>query len=317
MAAFEALSYEQHVAHQSKWIERLPSTVGAPDSWDAWRHNRLYAAILPLIEQDRSACWMTIGDSGADALWLSQHLSNVISSSITDAQIRHLHDLGYLTGVSIEVQNAEHITKPSDSIDYVYCKEAYHHFPRPPIGLYEMLRVAKRALILCEPADAQHRRPLDLLAYWAKRILRKQGAARQLFEPTGNFIYRLSLAEVVKMATALQTGPIYYLYLSDFSFGPLCHRPRTETLAGVLIRFAIGFQMALSRLKLMSWGKIAVIIFKELPHGAIDEALVSAGYRRMDLPRNPYISPDGEPLSSFEGSNVTALHVRNGTERQQ
>lgn len=38
-----------------------------------------------------------------------------------------------------------------DAFDYVLCKDSYHHMPRPMIALYQMLRVARRAVVLIEP----------------------------------------------------------------------------------------------------------------------------------------------------------------------
>jgi len=55
--------------------------------------------------------------------------------------------------VTYEYQNAECITHPSASFDLVYCKEGLHHLARPVLGLYEMMRVARKAVIFIEPNE--------------------------------------------------------------------------------------------------------------------------------------------------------------------
>ena len=55
--------------------------------------------------------------------------------------------------VSYQKQNSENISIPSRSYDLVMCKEGLHHLARPVLGLYEMLRIAKTAVIIIEPYD--------------------------------------------------------------------------------------------------------------------------------------------------------------------
>ncbi len=50
-------------------------------------------------------------------------------------------ELGFIGEYS--AQNAESLSFASNSFDYVFCKDAMHHCPRPVIALYEMLRVAR------------------------------------------------------------------------------------------------------------------------------------------------------------------------------
>ncbi|WP_158308790.1 methyltransferase domain-containing protein [Desulfocurvibacter africanus] len=68
------------------------------------------------------------------------------------------------------VENAEKLSFANGSYDYLLCKEAFHHFPRPMIALYEMLRVARKGIVLIEPND--------------------NGADG--FEECGNYVYSLS-----------------------------------------------------------------------------------------------------------------------------
>jgi hypothetical protein len=49
--------------------------------------------------------------------------------------------------------NAEKIPLPDASFDYVLCKEALHHMPRPMLAIYEMYRVCRLGVIFIEPQD--------------------------------------------------------------------------------------------------------------------------------------------------------------------
>jgi len=42
--------------------------------------------------------------------------------------------------------NAEAIALESDFFNYLLCKEALHHMPRPMIAIYEMLRAARKGV---------------------------------------------------------------------------------------------------------------------------------------------------------------------------
>ena len=53
--------------------------------------------------------------------------------------------------VSYECQNAECLPYDSGSFDVVVCKEGLHHLARPILGVYEMLRIARKAVVIIEP----------------------------------------------------------------------------------------------------------------------------------------------------------------------
>ena len=53
-----------------------------------------------------------------------------------------------------KIENAENLSFEDKTIDFILCKESYHHFPRPMVALYEMLRVARNGVLLIEPNDA-------------------------------------------------------------------------------------------------------------------------------------------------------------------
>ena len=51
------------------------------------------------------------------------------------------------------VADAEQIGLPSDAYDLVIVQDGLHHLPRPTLGLTEMIRVAKHAVIVIEPHE--------------------------------------------------------------------------------------------------------------------------------------------------------------------
>ena len=49
--------------------------------------------------------------------------------------------------------NAESIALPDSSYDIVVVQDGLHHLPRPVLGLNEMIRVARRAVVVLEPHE--------------------------------------------------------------------------------------------------------------------------------------------------------------------
>ncbi|ATX79660.1 Methyltransferase domain-containing protein [Mariprofundus aestuarium] len=60
-----------------------------------------------------------------------------------------------------ERQNGEALSYENQSYDLVFCKSGLHHFARPVLGLYEMLRVCKRCVAFIEPYETQVSRLFD------------------------------------------------------------------------------------------------------------------------------------------------------------
>lgn len=285
-----ALQHKRQTAFRETEGGGVPSVIGAPASIDAWRHLRMYEPLTPLVQPGTS--WLTIGDSGADAHWLqARGAGSVVASSITDLHLRELQERDHLAGLKVAAVNAEQIAFDDASFDFVLCKEAFHHFARPMVGFYEMLRVARLgAVLLAEPNGDGKRRPLDIVKRGIKYVLRKgSDLANDKFESSGNFIYGPSLFEIWKAATALQYRHLYYLRLNDFFHGKLARRPRSDRLAWQITRLGISAQDMAAHLGLMSWGSTTIILFKDAPPEAQAKALVKAGFRAWEVPQNPYL----------------------------
>jgi SAM-dependent methyltransferase len=276
-------SYQRQQQHGRAM--QLPACYTAPDSVDNWRHLRMLANLDPLISARPDAKWLTIGDGayGADAHYLLSRGADAVASSLVTETLQIAADRGFIKNY-LQV-NAERIALPDDAFDFVLCKAAYHHFPRPPIALYEMLRVARLGVILIEPIE--QRRVLDALRGIAKKVLR--GDATTLFEPSGNYIYRTSLRELEKLMLALGECVMASRTFNDFYWPALAEdRASSMTRGLVLTKLGIAVQDLLAKAALMGWGLSSVVLFKGRPDAALGSALARSGYTLTVLATNPY-----------------------------
>lgn len=286
-------NYSKEIRRQEASSEKIPSLIDAPETIDAWRHERMLLAVRPIIAAFPEGEWLTIGDGGADA-WMLRRLgaSRVTASSISDARLIRLQQSGHLSGIGLRALNAEKIDLPDESVDLILCKEAFHHFPRPPIAFYEFLRVARQGFLLIEPAELGRRRPLDVLRTFAKLVLRRRSPVYELFEPAGNYIYRVSQNEVERMLTAIQLPWFAIRNFSNFYATWVMRQSRDRTLARTVFEFGLRAQDVLVGCRLMSPGFCALFVpIGPTPVG-LRAALRMAGFRIIQLPRNPYGAGD-------------------------
>ncbi len=136
--------------------------------------------------------------------------------------------------VTYRVENAEHLSLPSRSFDLVFCKESLHHLARPVLGLYEMLRVCRRAALWIEPCDTL-----------AGRLFERFGLAsvyetRQLgnLSARDNFVYRWNRRQIECLLASYYLRSGYTLELtqgwmsSRFNAHASAAVRRTAALAG-------------------------------------------------------------------------------------
>jgi ubiquinone/menaquinone biosynthesis C-methylase UbiE len=243
--------------------------------------------ISPLIAMFPESKWLTVGDGdfGSDAYFLEQKGVNVTASSISTETISISHKKGYIK--KFKAINAENIAEDDNSYDFVYCKEAYHHFPRPPIAFYEMFRVGKKAVILIEPQDTR----ISLLNSIKKLVkLTLRGDSSFEFETTGNYIFRVNIREIKKMMTSLNQSVIAYKKFNDFFHKSLAGKvSKGFSPAKLISLFGIKSQDLLCKLGLLDYGLTVIIIFK----GEVDQeklkTLKKEGYKVSKLPVNPFI----------------------------
>ena len=283
-------SYASHREYETGLVSQdaIPACYTAPESVDAWRHDRLLGFVEPLLRCYPKSEWVTVGDGqfGADAHSLLTRGHRAVATSLTDDSLAIAQGKGWIA--EYRAENAETLSLADDSFDFVLCKHAYHHFPRPALAFYEMLRVCRVAAVLIEPIEAP-RRLLDVARTVAKRVLR--GDTEAEFEPLGNFVYRLSVREVFKMMAAVGAPALAVKEFND------CWLPRYSSarahgsFGAAVTRLGIWAQDVATRLRLMNFGLAAFVAFKVEPGAPVRAALKDRGYRTITIPRNPFLTP--------------------------
>lgn len=295
--------HEPYAEYHEEWQRVLndPERARIGESWlrddtvDAWRHTRMRSPLNPLIAHDDTGTWLTVGDGrfGTDALYLMRSgASTVHCSDISDTLLKIANQRGLIGTYSAE--NAEALRFNDGQFDYVYCKEALHHFEKPYAALYEMHRVARKAVVITEPRDTSiDKEPLALLKEFAKFLLGKQVVHGNGFEEIGNYIYGLSERELEKFQLGLNQQFVAFIgcndvYVTGVEFVPM---DATQT-ADVRIRDSVLSKIAsLDRLCKMGLKKstlLTAILFKETPSQELIGKLERVGWQVRMLPKNPY-----------------------------
>ena len=292
--------YNKQKNHHKKVIEDKEQKKKS-ESWfkkntvDYWRHKRMRDSILPLINFYPNSSWLTVGDGryGTDANYLLGKGLDVHASDIQIELLKIGNKRGFIENFS--EQNAEKLKFSDNEFDFVYCKESYHHFPRPAIATYEMLRVAKKGIILQEPVDNLffEKFSQSLMHYvkeFTKLALRKK-QEKHAFEEAGNYVYTLSSRELQKYALGINCRFIAYKIQQDcYVKGVEFEKASSKSKLFKKIRRTINFYEFLYRLGLVTSGIITGIILKTVPSDKLIKSLKNRGYKVEILPSNPNIS---------------------------
>jgi len=192
--------------------------------------------------------------------------------------------------------NAEDLPFDDGSFDYVYCKEAFHHFPRPYLAVYEMLRCARKAIILTEPNDWVPspiiRRILQLVKNWGRSLLGKKipHPDDNNYEPIGNYVYTISIREFQKIALGLALPAVAYKQFHDvYEEGVEHEMPTDDSPMFKRIKRKIKANTLQKKLGLNNMNHINIIIFKESPSTELRSDLQKKGFKVVDLPKNQFI----------------------------
>jgi len=289
--------------HEREWQNVLsdPARAKVGDTWfrsdtlDAWRHERMRAPLLPVIAADPEASWLTVGDGryGTDAHFLLSHgARHVHCSDISETLLRIGNEKGFIQEYS--AQNAEALSFADESFDYVYCKESFHHFPRPYLALYEMFRVARRAVILTEPRDpVADSAPLGFVFAALKRLAGRK-SDNHVFETVGNYLYSVSEREFDKFLLGMHHTHVAYAgcndaYSAGVEFVPLAPTNAAERKVKQSLQRKIALRDWLCRAGLARPMMISATLFKQAPSAQLAEAMRAGGWDMRTLPANPYL----------------------------
>ncbi len=282
-------AHEQHYKSNQKVFRRLENK----GSIDFWRHERMYKTLTPFLS-DKNDKWLTVGDGiGTDANWLQDQQVKVIASDISDFILKQAKDQGYIQEFSKE--NAEHISFDDNSFAYTFCKEAYHHFPRPYLALYEMIRVSSKAVILIEPEDIGIQMPIivllkNILDRFSPSLINKVWKNRFSFEEVGNYVYKISERELEKVAMGINLPCIAFKGINDYYTTKLdLSEPTSNTKILKKVKSKIRFKNFLCRLGLIPYQLKTCVIFKEEPSQQVKSSMRDMGYKIVEMAKNPYI----------------------------
>ncbi len=289
---FHLVSYELHKkcfeddgpgnTHYDTWFD--DTTV------DYWRHMRMMEPAYPLLEWKK---WLTVGDGrwGLDSIRLKKvnPSISILPTDLSENLLRKSHGRGLIEDYSVE--NAESLSFNDNEFDVALCKESFHHFPRPFLALYEMLRVSRKAVVLVEPNDQLPRPPVRriLESLLIKFKLRKPHVDSN-FEKIGNYVYTISKRELQKAATAIQLPLVAFHEFDDHYIDGVEFEKRADNgpLQKRIKRFLwLGKWKA--RLGLRRQSHMVAILFKVMPSDDMICKLKGGGFTVVPIPKNPYL----------------------------
>lgn len=296
----DAFAKEREAIHES-WFNETTT--------DHWRHKRMYESIRPLAEYYRNARWLTIGDGryGLDAIRMKKlfQLENIFPTDIGENMLRISKEKGLIDDYGVE--NAEQLSFADNSFDVVFCKEAFHHFPRPYLALYEMLRVCKKAVVMIEPAErlivnGAKSKPYIISAIkllfskligknyspYVPEVLKLSHA----FEPSGNYLYAVSVREMEKLVHGMDIGGLAFYGFNDV-YEKGCEfetaKAGNPLFDSISKGIAKGDELCITHPQYHQPNMVSIIIFKEEPGPELLNQLSEAKFRLPQKHKNPFI----------------------------
>lgn len=299
-------SYTQHAKHFSRDLVdeeriKISNTWFDESTADYWRHGRAYEC-AECLSRHSDATWLTVGDGrwGLDSIRIRKKgFTSVLPTDISEALLKVSKERGYIDAYAVE--NVERLTFEDQQFDYVFCKESFHHFPRPYLALYEMLRVAKRAVFLIEPNDTYAIRvkptTFPSLLKSMVRFIRKQPleVPRPVYNPSsweesGNYAYAISRREVEKVAYGLNLPQLAFKGLNDH-YVKGCEFEPADPERSAVFRELVGIIKGKDNLcneGLADYNMLMIGFFICSLDSEDKETFVRRGWEIIDLPRNPH-----------------------------
>ena len=118
--------------------------------------------------------------SGMDAEYLVRAGAKVVALDISDGCLDRARVRAERFGLTYDLVrgDAENLPFETGSFDYSFVHDGLHHLPQPERAIAELARVARRGIIVTEPADA------------AITMLLIRVGVMQPYEEAGNFVIR-------------------------------------------------------------------------------------------------------------------------------
>ena len=287
----ECLTDSYKKKHSQNWLRK--------DTLDYWRHKRMLKPIKAFIQKgDR---WLTIGDGryGTEANSLLSNGVNALATDLSDTLLKVGNKIGFIK--EYKKENAEFLSFKDKEFDYVLIKEAFHHFPRPWLALYESFRVAKKGVILIEPNDQFYikdskRKKLIKSIYSFLKAIKGNPKNKDdfSFEEVGNFIYTINTRELEKFLLGMHYRHFGNLPLNDHYFKGieyinLFDKKLINKLKIFKFKSIVYLKEFLFRLGFINNSLNISILFKKAPDKKMLERMKLYGWQYKKLPLNPYI----------------------------
>ncbi len=288
------LAHENHMKNLAHEKEQRLFVLKNKDCYAYWIHTVTLDLMSPFL--DRQNTWLTIGDyNGFEAQYFKEHNQKVVASDISETFLKIASEEGLID--EYRKENVEHINLEENSFDYVSCREAFHHFPRAYLGLYEMIRVAKKGVIIVEPIDPLISMPLMM---WLKNIcdkfnpflINKIWKNRFSWETVGNYVFKISEREIEKMAMGIGL-PCIAFSKSNILNSNLVEKNAFEVPINKKLQKKARSRNRLrdffSMLGIIPYNTLCAVVFKEMPDEQLQKGLREKGYSIIPLPPNPYL----------------------------
>jgi ubiquinone/menaquinone biosynthesis C-methylase UbiE len=235
------------------------------------------------ILQTRDDSWLTVGDGCGHDSWilLNDGFRDVLSTDIGAGTLARSLAEGHIQKYA--QANAEDLPFADGQFDSVLCKEAYHHMRRPYLGIYEMLRVARRAVVLIEPQDP-----------WADFPTRA-GSAQPTYERVGNYVYSMSRREVQKLALGMNLPGVACKNMYDV-YIPGCEFARGDPQDPLFQRMTQAVTKLETRCAQQQekWNYLMTIFFKDpalLADASLRDRMHAQGWIVERTDGNPHLKP--------------------------
>ena len=253
--------------------------------------------LQPLLKEKNK--WLTIGDYlGIEAQYFTEKNQDVTASDISDAYLEAAYKQNFIKKY-LKI-NVEQIDIEENGYDYLFCKEAFHHFPRAYLGLYEMIRVAKKGVVLIEPDDAFLKMPPLLLLKnicdcFNPYLINKFWKNRFSWEPVGNYVFKITDREIEKIAMGMGLSCIAFKGINirvkpiPAKWGDPNKVPFDKGLYKKL-KNRMAVWNFICKLRIIPYTSLCAVIFKEKPQKELLDELRKNKYRVIELPANPYLT---------------------------
>jgi len=131
--------------------------------------------------------------SGMDAEYLVRAGAKVVALDISEGCLDRARVRAARHGLSYDLVrgDAENLPFASASFDYGFVHDGLHHLPQPDRAVAELARIARRGVIVTEPADAA-----------ITKLLIRMGVM-QPYEEAGNFVIRFRSDRLSSMCRSL------------------------------------------------------------------------------------------------------------------